>query len=220
MENVLLVSEESSKYSFPRHMLGQWISGRRPLKRRSSRTEGGGSGKWKLGQVRVTKHGIYTLLFQRKGQAHCMWANVSICIQRTQRMWDPAMVRNPMQDSSLPAIQCPWWGVYVLRCVLSWRDVWLTHFASWGKALPGYFKLRVFFSLLFAPVMAKNQLQFCDHWSNGLILLWCPQAVTRMATFCFLPSFPTRGCIYISWFIAFWWDTRSSWFIPVACNLY
>lgn len=39
----------------------------------------GGSGKWKLGQVGVTKHGICTLLIQKRGQpsacgAICMFA--------------------------------------------------------------------------------------------------------------------------------------------------
>lgn len=46
---------------------------------RRDREQSGGTGKWKPGQDGVTKHGISTLLFQKKGQpsacgAMCMFA--------------------------------------------------------------------------------------------------------------------------------------------------
>lgn len=91
-------------------------------------TEKGGSGKWKPGQVGVTKHGICTLLFQKTGSTLCMWGDVHVCIRRILRMWDPGLVCNPMQDPSLPTIRHQWRGASAL-----WREVWLTHFCLLGK---------------------------------------------------------------------------------------
>lgn len=204
-------------------MLGEWISRRWPLKWRSERTERGGSGKWKLGQVRVTKHGIYTLPFQRRGQARCMWAGPCICIRRILRMWDPAMVRNPMQDPSLPAIQCQWWGVCRDVSILDGMFDWLIT-ASLGKVL------RVYLELFKVGFFGRGFLRFLQpSWnkiSPSCVILeiiasftsHVIKRVTKMPTSHFLTSCPARGSTYVSWFIAFWWDMRSSWFIPVACN--
>lgn len=137
-------------------MLGEWISRRWPLKWRSERTERGGSGKWKLGQVRVTKHGIYTLPFQRRGQAHCMWAGACICIRRILRMWDPAMARNPMQDPSLAGNQVSMVGC-VAWCVHSWWDVWLTHYCLFGKSAQGVF------GIIQSGFFGKVFFAFCNH---------------------------------------------------------
>lgn len=49
----------------PTHSGGRWASGGRSPK---SLKGGGGSGKWKHGQVGVTKRGICTLPFQKRGQ--------------------------------------------------------------------------------------------------------------------------------------------------------
>lgn len=212
-------------------MLGDWISRRWPLKWRSERTERGGSGKWKLGQVRVTKHGIHTLPFQRRGQARCMWAGPCICIRRILRMWDPATVRNPMQDPSLPAIQCQWWGVCLDVSILDGTFNWLIT-ASLGKVLRVYlelFKVLFFFwegfSLLFAPVVKSDQSQLCDPWNNWPLSLlmssrgWpkCPllifwqvaPLVVPLTSPDLLPSGGTWGH-----------HDSSPWPVIAACNLY
>lgn len=76
--NRWLVTAESHRCSLPRQMRVEQMSAKWPLKRKGTRNKSG-SGKWKQGQVGVTKHAICTLLFQKRGQpsacgAMCMFA--------------------------------------------------------------------------------------------------------------------------------------------------
>lgn len=95
---------------------------------REQRAVAVGSGSW--GRVRVTKHGICTLQFQRKGQAHCMWGYACICIRRIRRMWDPALVCNPVRDLSPADNPVSMVGVRV--CIVDVMFDWLIT-ASWEK---------------------------------------------------------------------------------------
>lgn len=76
----MLLPGESHRCRFPRQMKGWMDEWKVVVEIERGREKGrDGSGKWKLGQVGVTKHGICTLLSEKRGQPSacgvtCMFA--------------------------------------------------------------------------------------------------------------------------------------------------
>lgn len=115
---------------------------------REQRVVAVGSGS--RGRVGVTKHGICTLQFQRKGQAHCMWGYACICIRRILRMWDPALVCNPMRDLSPANNPVSMVGVRV--CIADVMFDWLIT-APWEKCRGSAWNYSKWVGFFFAPVL-------------------------------------------------------------------
>lgn len=122
-----------------------------------------------------------------------MWGDARICIRRILRMWDPALVCNPMQDLGLPTIQYQWWGACLhCRC-----EVWLTHSCLLEKvrtsnadwALTIIPRSVFFFFLHLSCNKYKTHSCVIPVWNLELFLFSCHWEVTWMSTSLF-PTCP------------------------------
>lgn len=144
-----------------------------------------------------------------------MWGDARICIRRIPRMWDLAVVCNPMQDLSPPTILYQWRGV----CALLMRGL-IDSFLPFGdrQDLKDWLN---FFRVFISHLSCKNHKthsHVIPVWNYERFLVLHHWKVTWMSTFLF-PDPQTAPDL-----LPFDGVMRSSRFIPqpviAACNLH